>query len=129
YQPAGGTEVYGYDGTIHTATGRLDWRLGKHQTINAGFEIETENYYGRTVEPLAVSDSTADVSQRNTALFVQDQFHLAGDRLQIAASYRAQFFSLCEPSFHPASSPLYAGVKLRAPPNAVTWDVSGAYLF
>jgi len=129
FQPFGGNEIFGYDGIIHTATGRLDWRLGKYQSINAGYEFESENFYGNTVEPTPADNSTANVTQRNQALFVQDQFHLLDGRLQFAGSYRAQFFTLDAPSLQPSTSAPYASMSFSAPPTSNTWDVSGAYFF
>jgi iron complex outermembrane receptor protein len=128
YQPYGGTEIYGYDGMIHTASARMDWRVGKYQSINAGYEFEKENYYGADHEPGA-SATSENVTQRNNALFLQDQLHLLGDRLQLAGSYRAQFFSLDSPSFVPVSGAPYSGLKFDAPPTSSTWDGSAAYLF
>lgn len=129
FQPFGGDETFGYDGTIHTVSGRLDWRLGKYQSINAGYEFENENYYGKTIEPSAADNSTVDITQRNHAFFLQDQFHLIDGRLQLAASYRAQFFSLDAPSLQPSDSAPYVGMKFDAPPTSHTWDASSAYFF
>jgi iron complex outermembrane receptor protein len=128
YQPYGGSEIYNYDGLIHTASGHFNWRIGKYQTINAGYEFENENYYGQTIEPSASDDTTTDVTQRNQAIFVQDQVHLLNDSLQLSGSYRGQFFSLESPAFAPASSTPYSGVKLSAPPTSNTWDAASAYL-
>ena len=129
YQPVGGDEIYNYDGMIHTIAGRMDWRLGKYQSINAGYEFENENYYGQTLEPSPADNSIADVTQRNHGIFVQDQLHLLGDSLQIAGSYRAQFFTLTAPTLLPSNSAPYSGMKFSAPPASNTWDASSAYLF
>ena len=128
YQPYGGNEIYNYDGLLHTASGRFNWRVGKYQTINAGYEFENENYYGQTIEPSASDDTTTDVTQRNQAIFVQDQLHLLNDSLQLSGSYRGQFFSLESPTFAPTSGTPYSGVKLSAPPTSNTWDAASAYL-
>jgi len=128
YQPYGGNEIYNYDGLIHTASGRFNWRIGKYQTVNAGYEFENENYYGQTIEPSASDDTTTDVTQRNQAIFVQDQLHLLSDNLQLSGSYRGQFFSLETPTFTPASGTPYSGIKLSAPPTSNTWDAASAYL-
>jgi outer membrane cobalamin receptor len=125
-----GNEVYNYDGLIHTASGRADWQVGKYHSINAGYEFENENYHTRTIEPIENNaNSTEDVTQRYHAIFVQDQLHLFDRRLQLAGSYRVQFFNLSSPSFLPASGTPYSGVKLSNPPTSNTWDVSSAYLF
>ncbi len=127
YQPYGGSEIYTYDGTIHTAAGRMDWRLGKYQTINAGYEFEHETYDGVTLEPSSADNSSASVTQKYHALFIQDQLHLLQGRLQVAGSYRAQLFSLDAPTLLPSASAPYAGAKFSAPPTSSTWDGSVAY--
>jgi vitamin B12 transporter len=129
YQPYGGNEIYNYDGLLHTASGRFNWRIGKYQTVNAGYEFENENYYGQTIEPSASDDTTTNVTQRNQAIFVQDQLHLLNDSLQLSGSYRGQFFSLESPTFTPTSGTPYSGVNLSAPPTSNTWDAASAYLF
>jgi iron complex outermembrane receptor protein len=129
YQPYGGKEIDLYDGLIHTASGRLDWRLGKHQLINAGYEFENENYQENTTMPSAADNYSTNVSQRYNAFFAQDQVYLLDGRLQLAASYRSQFFNLGQPTFVPASGSPYAGLKLNSPPTSNTWDASSAYLF
>jgi iron complex outermembrane receptor protein len=129
YQPYGGTEVDLYDGLIHTVSGRMNWRLGKYQSINAGYEFENEHYQEQTTEPTAPKFYSTDVTQRYQAIFLQDQLHLASGRLQLAGSYRGQFFDLENPALVPASSNPYTGVKLSNPPTSNTWDASSAYLF
>jgi len=118
-----------YDGDIHTATARVDWRLGKHQLIDAGYEFEDERYGNHSLMPSPADNSAVDVSQQSHALFVQDQISLLGDRLQLAASYRAQLFSLEQPVFAPAASAPYAGMRFPAPPAAQTGDGSAAWFF
>lgn len=128
YQPTGNASSY-YDGDIHTGNGRVDWRLGRHQLIDAGYEFEYEKYGNHAVMPDPADNSAVDVSQRSHALFVQDQVSLAGDRLQLAGSYRAQFFSLNQPLLTPAAAAPYAGVALTSPPAAQTGDGSAAWFF
>ena len=128
FQPAGSTLSF-YDGDVHTANGRLDWRAGNHQLIDAGYEFEDERYGNRSVQPNPADYSAVDVSQRSHALFAQDQFHFLADRLQLAASYRGQFFSLRQPLLNPAASAPYAGATFSAPPTAQTGDGSAAWYF
>jgi len=128
YQPAG-NESFFYDGDIHTANGRLDWRLGRHQLIDAGYEFEYEKYGNRNLMPSPADNSAVDVAQSSHALFAQDQISLLGDRLQLAASYRAQFFSLGQPALTPAAGSPYAGLTFASPPAAQTGDGSVAYFF
>ena len=128
YQPAGSTLSF-YEGEIHTASTRMDWRLGRHQSINAGYEFENENYGNRSLLPNPINNSAAAVTQRSNTLFVQDQLHFLDGRLQLAGSYRAQIFSLEHPLFTPLSSAPYSGVTFAAPPAAQTGDGSAAYSF
>ncbi|HLK51053.1 MAG TPA: TonB-dependent receptor [Bryobacteraceae bacterium] len=128
FQPSGNQSFF-YDGDVHTADSRIDWRWGRHQLIDAGYEFEYEKYGNHSLMPNPADNSAVDVSQRSHALFAQDQISLFGDRLQLAASYRAQFFSLDLPQLSPAAGSPYAGVKPAAPPAAQTGDGSAAYFF
>jgi len=128
FQP-GGTSLTFYDSDIHTANARVDWRAGKYQWIDAGYEFEYEKYGNHAQLPDPAANYVVDVNQISNALFVQDQVHLLGDRLQIAGSYRAQFFSLRQPVFQPLSSAPYAGMNFPSPPTAQTGDGSAAYFF
>jgi iron complex outermembrane receptor protein len=129
YQPYGGTEFLKYDGLTNTASGRFDWQLGKYQSIDAGYEFENEHSYNGDTEPDPNASFTSAVTQKNQAIFVQDQLHLLDGRLQLAGSYRAQFFSLETPALLPASGNPYSGIKVSNPPTSNTGDVSGAYIF
>jgi len=128
YQPTGSTQSY-YDGDIHTAAARMDWRIGKHNLLDAGYEFEYEKYGNRAVMPSPADNFAVEVSQESQTLFVQDQISLLGDRLQIAGSARAQFFTLQQPVLTPANSAPYAGMTFAAPPAAQTGDGSAAYFF
>ncbi|HJT90027.1 MAG TPA: TonB-dependent receptor [Bryobacteraceae bacterium] len=126
FQPDGSTLSF-YDGDIHTADARIDWQAGRYQLIDAGYEFEDERYGNHSLLPDPAGNSAVDVSQRSHALFVQDQAHLLGDRVQLTAAYRAQFFSLEQPQLTPAASAPYAGLRFAAPPTAQTADGSAAY--
>jgi vitamin B12 transporter len=128
FQPAG-TSLTFYDSDIHTANARVDWRAGKYQWIDAGYEFEYEKYGNHARLPNPAADYVVDVNQTSHALFLQDQLHLLGDRLQIAGSYRAQFFSLRQPLLQPVPSAPYAGTNFPSPPTAQTGDGSAAYFF
>ena len=128
YQPTGSTQSY-YDGDVHTASARMDWRIGKHNLIDAGYEFEYEKYGNRSLMPSPADNSAVEVSQESNALFAQDQISLFSDRLQLAGSYRAQLFTLQQPLLTPVSSAPYAGMKFAAPPAAQTGDGSAAYFF
>jgi iron complex outermembrane receptor protein len=129
FQPYGGTEALNFDGLTNTASGRFDWQLGKYQSIDAGYEFENEHSYNGDTEPDPTASFTTAVTQRNQALFVQDQLHLLDGRLQVAGSYRAQFFNLETPSFSPEEGNPYSGIPLSDPPTSNTGDASAAYVF
>lgn len=128
YQPAGNASSF-YDGDIHTAGGRVDVRLGRHQLIDAGYEFESERYGNHARMPAPADNSAVDVAQQSHALFAQDQISLLGDRLQVAASYRAQFFALEQPRLTPAAGSPYSGIAVPTPPAAQTGDLALAYFF
>ncbi len=127
-QPKGSTRSF-YEGEVHTAVARVDWQAGRWQLINAGYEFENENYSNRSLLPNAANNSAVSVSQRSNTFFVQDQVRFFEGRLQLAGSYRAQFFSLDQPLFTPLASAPYSGRKFAAPPTAQTGDGSAAYTF
>jgi vitamin B12 transporter len=118
-----------YDGDLHTADGRVDWRAGKYQSIDAGYEFEYEKYGSHSQLPNPAGNYVVDVAQQSHGLFVQDQLHFFDDRFQIAGSYRVQFFSLSQPLLQPVPSAPYAGMSFAAPPAAQTGDGSAAYFF
>ena len=128
YQPSGSTQSF-YDGDVHTAGARMDWRVGKHHLIDAGYEFEYEKYGNRALMPRPADNFAVAVSQESQTLFVQDQISLLGDRLQIAGSFRAQFFTLQQPLLTPVTSAPYAGMTFAAPTAAQTGDGSAAYFF
>jgi vitamin B12 transporter len=129
YQPYGGTEIFNYDGMTHTASGRVDWNAGKYQLIDAGYEFESEHGSFGDIEPDSTQNNTSAVTQNNQVFFVQDQVHLLDGRLQLAGSYRAQFFNLGTPSLSPASGNPYSGISVSNPPASNTGDASAAYIF
>jgi vitamin B12 transporter len=128
FQPAGNTRT-AYDGRIHTANARLNWRVAPWSFIDAGYEFENETYRNRSFMPNPSANSAVDVSQQSHALFFQDQLRLLRNRLQIAAAFRTQFFSPENPRFTPSASSPYQGLAFPAPPNAYTGDGSIAYFF
>jgi len=127
YEPPGSTRSL-YDGRIQTVDGHLSYRLGGHNLISGGYEFENENFAYDTADftnPLAASGT--NVTERSNAVFAQDQARLWGDRLQISAAFRAQFFSLSTPVFAPAASAPFQGTSFPAPAAAYTGDGSAAY--
>jgi vitamin B12 transporter len=125
-QPAG-NNLSKYLGRIQTANARVDLGLGRYQHFDAGYEFEDEDFQNRLLPPPPAASFFSNISQRSNAIFAQDQVHLADGRLQIAAGYRAQFFSLQQPHFEPLNGAPFTGRTFAAPPTAQTGDLSAAY--
>jgi iron complex outermembrane receptor protein len=128
FEPHGST-VNDFDGTVHTLGARTDFRLGRHNLFNVGYEFERETFSTRLVDVTPAGNSSADVDERSHAFFVQDQLRFIDGRLQLSAAFRAQTFRLGTPRFTPAAGAPYAGLTFDSPPNAYTGDGSIAYLF
>ncbi len=128
FQPFGGSTESNFDGNIQTLNARTDFRLGRFNFINAGYEFENENFLNRSFPVNPASNSMVDVTQRSNTFFAQDQLRLLDERLQLSAAFRAQFFSLDNPRFTPLASTPYNGITFNAPQNAYTGDGSIAYL-
>ncbi|HXA64354.1 MAG TPA: TonB-dependent receptor [Bryobacteraceae bacterium] len=129
FQPDGSTRSL-YDGRIQTVNAHVDYRLGRHNLVSAGYEFESETYANDNAmanDPTA--SSAVNVTELSHTVFVQDQANFLGDRLQISGAVRAQYFTLDRPSFAPAASAPYQGVSFGAPPPAYTADGSIAYSF
>ncbi len=127
FEPLGNTRS-DFDGRIHTLNARSDFRLGRSNLVNAGYEFEDENFVSRTFAVTPAGDNAVDVTQRSHTLFVQDQLNFLDGRLQFSAAFRSQFFSLNQPQFTPAANAPFGG-PFEAPPNAYTGDGSVAYFF
>jgi iron complex outermembrane receptor protein len=87
------------------------------------------NLSGRSFPVNPADNSQVDVTQKSHSIFAQDQLRLAGDRLQLSAAFRAQFFSLDKPEFTPVARAPYQGIRFDAPPHAYVGDGSLAYFF
>ncbi|MBA3513501.1 MAG: TonB-dependent receptor, partial [Pyrinomonadaceae bacterium] len=129
FQPFGGSTRSEADGRIQTLNARTDFRIGKHNFVNAGYEFENVNFLNRSFPPNPSGNTSTDVSERSSTLFVQDQLRFLGDRLQLSAAFRAQFFSLSKPEFTPTAGAPYIGIAFSGPANAYTGDGSIAYFF
>ena len=121
------SSLFEFEGAIHTLNARTDFTWGRHQFIQAGFELERESFVNRSFPDDPAGNSTTDISQTSQALYVQDQLTLAGGALQIAGAVRAQWFSLGEPELEPADNAPYTGIEFPSLDNALTGDISGAY--
>lgn len=127
-QPAG-NNYSDYQGRIQTANVRLDFAPSRGQQIDAGYEVEDEDFRNRLTPPAPSTAFYSDISQRSNSVFAQDQFRMFEGRLQLAAGWRAQFFSLDAPQFQPAAGSPFAGRSFASPPAAQTGDASAAYTF
>ena len=121
------SSLFEFEGAIHTLNARTDFTWGRHQFIQAGFELERESFVNRSFPDDPAGNSTTEISQTSQALYIQDQLTFAGGALQIAGAVRAQWFSLGEPQLAPADNAPYTGIEFPSLDNALTGDISGAY--
>jgi vitamin B12 transporter len=128
YQPDGNTRSL-YDGRIQTVDAQVHYHLG-FNLLSGGYEFENENYANDNTDASNPAAANAvNVTQKSTSVFAQDQMRFLGDRLQISAAFRAQFFSLESPILTPVASAPYQGSAFPAPTPAYTGDASLAYFF
>lgn len=127
FEPVSETESE-FDGDVHTFYATADLQLGGH-FLTAGYELEKEIYYNASFPENPADNSVVDVSQSSNALFVQDQLGLLDGRLHLSGAFRAQFFSLGDPTLTPQENAPYAGVTVASPASAYTGDGSAAYFF
>ncbi len=131
FQPPFNTSALS-NGRLDTLRARVDYLLGSHQLLTAGYEFEREGYLTLATDqnPIPAQrtfDRTA-ASQLTHAAFAQDQLHFFGERLQVLFSGRFTHPTLGQPSFVGGVSS-YGSVPLASPPNAYTGDASIAYSF
>jgi iron complex outermembrane receptor protein len=129
YQPQfNSSSLFG--GQLDTVQGRADVALARWNTLSAGYEWEREYYENPSTDenPNAGArvNAKSSATQRSSAVFVQDQFRLLSERLQISLSGRFQSFELSQPEFE-GGAPQYGGVKFEGAPNAYTGDVAISY--
>ncbi|HEV7890058.1 MAG TPA: TonB-dependent receptor, partial [Pyrinomonadaceae bacterium] len=128
FEPQGSTRL-NFDGSVNTLNARTDFRLGSHNLFNAGYEFERESYLNEFFDVTPSGNSSADVSERSQAFFIQDQLRFLEGRLQLSAAFRAQTFTLSSPRFSPVAGAPYAGLAFDSPPAAYTGDGSASYFF
>jgi vitamin B12 transporter len=129
YQPDGSTRSL-YDGHIQTVDAQFHYRLGAFNLLSGGYEFENETYANvNTQNNLPSAYNAVIATERSNSVFAQDQMRFLGDRLQISAAFRAQFFALDNPIFSPLASAPYQGIAFPAPTPAYTGDFSAAYFF
>ncbi len=131
YQPLFNTSSQ-YNGRIGTLQARVNYLLGAHQVVTAGYEFEQERYLEHDTDQnpdLAVRLLyRANASQRSNAAFAQDEIRLFDGRFQVLLSGRFTQASLDQPSFVNAPS-AYSACPLATPPAAYTGDAAIAYFF
>ncbi len=112
FEPQGST-VNDFDGSVHTLDARADFRLGRHNFVNAGYEFERENFFTRFLDVTPSGNSSADVAERSHSFFVQDQLRFLDDRLQLSAAFRAQTFRLGDADLHALVGRALRGAHVR----------------
>jgi vitamin B12 transporter len=116
------------DGKIHTANVRFRWMPSAANTISFGYEFEKEKFGNDGITPGGFGDFFTRAGQRSNTLYAQDLVSLYDGRLQFSGGFRAQFFTLNEPTFSETNAP-YSGLVLENPPSAITFDGSASYYF
>jgi len=121
-----------YTGRIGTLQARVNYLLGAHQLLTAGYEYEQEHFLNLSTDQNPDLARRAyfrtNAHQRSNAAFAQDEVRLLSGRLQVLLSGRFTQASLDQPQFINAPS-AYEGVKLPSPPAAYTGDAALAYFF
>jgi iron complex outermembrane receptor protein len=128
FEPMRGSQSE-FDARLHTVYARADFRVGAHNFVTAGYELEKETFLNRSLPDDPAGNSAVDVSQYSNTFFVQDQLGFLDGALQVSGAFRVQLFSLDAPIFAPAAAAPYQGIDFESPPNAYTGDGSVAYFF
>ena len=116
-----------YDGQTHLLQARTDQRVGAHNLLSLGYELEAETYSNlNTDESPAPAANRVEIDQLSHSLFGQDQVRMLDSRLLLSVSGRLQVFDPGSPSFSGATSP-YETTAAASPGNAYTGDVAAAY--
>ncbi len=129
YQPLFDTSSR-WTGGIGTFQGRVNYLLGSHQVLTAGYEFEQERYLeldtDQNPDPGQRAYFRIYAKQKSNAAFAQDDVRLLNGRLQVLLSARFTAAALEQPNFVNAPS-AYIGAPLASPPAAYTGDASIAY--
>ena len=111
------------DGTIDVIGTQHHVALGRHNLIMFGLEHERESRTSALVsKAFGIDDGPTTDRQNSTAWFVQDHISMLEKRLEVTASFRAQFFEV----ENPESAPELEGLDT---PDAYTGGVSLSYWF
>lgn len=115
-----------YEGLIQTANAVLDWNANDANQVKIGFEYEHEKFGNDGLTPDGFGNFRTRANQASNTFFAQDLVSLFGGDLQLAGGFRAQFYSLGDPSFSIQNAP-YSNVQMDAPPAAYTFDGAASY--
>lgn len=131
FQPA--TSNYSeYRGDIDTVDVHGTAMPAPWMTLTGGYEFEREHYFDSQDNRLpgtALIRTQTRINQDAHAGYFAAQMGLLDRRLEISLSGRAQAFRLSRPEFQlTGTANNYASVPLKPPPQALTGDVSIAYL-
>jgi vitamin B12 transporter len=98
-----------YNGRLDVARGRLDYLLGAHQLITAGYEFQREHYLNvnsdQNPDLTQRLYNSTEATQRSHAAFAQDQIGFLSNRLEILLSGRFTHISVDHPKFVGSASP------------------------
>lgn len=117
-----------FDGTIHTANGRLNWTPNRANEITVGYEYEYEDYGNNGFGANGANAFFVRARQSSNTIYAQDLVRLLDNRLQLQGGFRFQLFDLKTPSFSVTNAP-YSNLALSNPPNAYTFDGAVSYFF
>lgn len=115
-----------FDGTIQTANGKFNWTPNSFNRLTFGYEFEHEKYGNDGFTPTGTGNFFTRAKQSSNTVFAQHLLSLLESRLQIAGSFRAQFFNLKTPTFSRTNAP-YSNLTLENPPTAYTFDGAVSY--
>jgi iron complex outermembrane receptor protein len=120
-----------YTGRIDTAQARINYLLGAHQVLTAGYEFQQEHYLDVSTDENPDLAQRAyyktDARQRSDAAFAQDELRLLDNRLAVLLSGRFTQANLDQPKFVNGGPSPYAVSPLPSPPPAYTGDASISY--
>lgn len=117
-----------FDGLIHTANGHFNWTPDKINSLTFGYEYEWEKFGNDGVATLAAANFFVRAKQTSNTFYVQDLLGFFNNKLQLAGGFRAQIFSLKDPTFS-RTNPPYNNLTLENPPTSYTFDGSASYFF
>jgi vitamin B12 transporter len=117
-----------FDGLIQTANATINWAPDSVHDVKIGYEFEHEKFGNEGVTPSGTGNFFTRAFQSSNTFFAQDVVSLFDRKLQFAAGFRAQFFSLGDPRFSLGNAP-YSGLAPETPPAAYTFDGAVSYFF